>query len=197
MLYPKLSQYLESLDLPIAADRQSLWSKLAAQMRSRPEPIVLNFICTHNARRSVLSQSWAHALAHHNGINDLIAYSGGAESTFIHPNSIATLKHIGFQIETVETGPNPLYRLNCGEESQPLSLFSKRFDDPSAEFPYHAILVCSKSDSTCPFIPNAKTRNLIPFEDPGLFDQDDNWLNHYLKASAQIASELQYFFSLL
>ena len=56
------------------------------------EIIALNFICTHNSRRSHLSQVWAQALAHHVGINTINCYSGGTEATALFPVVAETLK---------------------------------------------------------------------------------------------------------
>ena len=44
------------------------------------QPIRLNFICTHNSRRSHLSQIWAQTMAFHFGIKNIFCHSGGTEA---------------------------------------------------------------------------------------------------------------------
>src|SRR5690625_4440314 len=60
--------------------------------------IRLHFICTHNSRRSHLSQVWAQALAYHFNINNIVCYSGGTETTAVYPMVIETLEESGFQV---------------------------------------------------------------------------------------------------
>ena len=43
------------------------------------QEIRLNFICTHNSRRSHLSQVWAQTMAYHCNIQNVFCYSGGTE----------------------------------------------------------------------------------------------------------------------
>ncbi len=196
-LYPALQRYLDELPNTIDHDRTKLWMQVAGRIRSRTDKQALSFICTHNARRSALSQSWAHALVFLYEHLDFPVYSGGAEATFIHPHSIQTLRELGFEVNEIQPGDNPVYLVKAGEDDPGFRLFSKKFDDPSSELPYHAILVCSKSDVACPFIPQALSRNLIPFEDPGLHDEEPDWSNYYQQSSKEIATELKYLFSLL
>ena len=40
------------------------------------EAIRLHFICTHNSRRSHLSQIWAQTMAYHVGLKNVSCYSG-------------------------------------------------------------------------------------------------------------------------
>ena len=41
------------------------------------EEIRLNFICTHNSRRSHLSQIWAQTMAHHFGVKNVFINNNG------------------------------------------------------------------------------------------------------------------------
>ena len=59
----------------------------------------LNFICTHNSRRSHLSQIWAQTAAHYYGIKNVFCYSGGTEATAMFPMVAKTLKKQGLQCE--------------------------------------------------------------------------------------------------
>ena len=60
--------------------------------------ININFICTHNSRRSHLSQIWAQAAASYFNIPGVHCYSGGTEETALFPKIIETLKIQGFNI---------------------------------------------------------------------------------------------------
>lgn len=198
MLYPKISRYLESLH-PSNPDEERLnkWSALGRALQKSSFQASVNFICTHNARRSVLSQSLATAIAYRHGYSGLVFWSGGAEETFVHPSTIATLQRIGFRLISKQDGKNPIYELAYSDEAAPLRIFSKKFDDPTSPAPYHAVLVCSKGDAACPFIPGVASRTLIPFDDPGAFDGTPEEEQAYNAAAAQIAGELTYFFTRL
>ena len=45
------------------------------------ESIRMIFICTHNSRRSHLTQIWCQTMAFHFGIKNVSCYSGGTEAT--------------------------------------------------------------------------------------------------------------------
>ncbi len=66
---------------------------------SYQQEIRLNFICTHNSRRSHLSQIWAQTMAHYFDIKNVFCYSGGTETTALFPMVAETLQNSGFQIK--------------------------------------------------------------------------------------------------
>lgn len=194
MLFPKIQAFIERLPNPeLSEERAQKWEALASRIRQNNKQGALDFICTHNARRSALSQSLGAAIAHHLQLDQLKFWSGGAEVTYIHPNTITALQEIGFHLINKEGEKNPVYQLSYSEEAPPLVLFSKKFDDESTPAPYHAILVCSKGDKACPFIPQVASRTLIPFEDPGHSDGTAKAAESYRKAAIEIGSELNYF----
>ncbi|MDX5320843.1 MAG: hypothetical protein LPK45_07035 [Bacteroidota bacterium] len=198
MVYPEISRFLESLSLSEPhEERDAKWQNLAAKISADDFSGAVDFICTHNARRSAISQSLFAALAHEHSFDKLISWSGGAEVTFIHPNTIAALQRIGFRLSEKQGEENPVYFLRFSDEQDALRLFSKKFDDETTPGPYHAVLVCSKGDAACPFIPMVKTRNLIPFEDPGYADGTPEADQAYDQAVKEIGSDLKKFFSYL
>ncbi|HCS19508.1 MAG TPA: protein-tyrosine-phosphatase [Bacteroidetes bacterium] len=195
MLFPEINHYLDSLIPSVEGEeRMEKWNALGRSLKKSDMKGAVNFICTHNARRSVLSQSLATAIAYRTGLNELEFWSGGAEATFVHPNSIATLQRIGFRLLSKSQGNNPIYELAYADDAAPLKIFSKTFDDLSSPAPYHAVMVCSKGDAACPFIPGVASRTLIPFEDPGAFDGTPEEEKAYHASAAQIGSEMRYFF---
>lgn len=158
--------------------------------------IRVNFICTHNSRRSHLSQVWAQALAYYFNVKNVFCYSGGTESTALFPMVADTLEHSGFEINKLSETNNPIYSVKFAENAHPVIGFSKRFDDafnPTSAFA--AVMTCSQADAGCPFIAGAEKRIPITFEDPKLFDNTPQQAEKYNERSLQIATELFYVFS--
>ena len=156
----------------------------------------LNFICTHNSRRSHLSQIWAQTMAAHFGLNNVRTYSGGTEATAMFPKVGETLTKQGFDIQKIADANNPIYAIKFDDNSHPVIAFSKKYDNefnPVSEFA--AIMTCSHADGNCPFIVGAEKRIPITYEDPKLFDNTDQQAEKYEERSLQIATEMLYIFS--
>jgi len=160
------------------------------------EEINLNFICTHNSRRSHLAQIWAQVMAAHFKVKNVHCYSGGTEATSLFILVKETLEEIGFVFKTDSEGNNPRYHIYFSEEETPIVGFSKTFDDsfnPNEIFT--AIMTCSYADENCPFISGAEKRIPITYEDPKQFDNTPFQKEKYKERSIQIASEMSYVFS--
>lgn len=160
------------------------------------QEIRLNFICTHNSRRSHLAQVWAQTMAHHFNIKNVYCYSAGTEATALFPMIVETLQNSGFKINKITESNNPIYNIIFSEKQQPIIGFSKILDDkfnPTSKFA--AIMTCSQADEDCPFITGAEKRIAIPFEDPKTFDNTPQQTEKYNERSIQIATELFYIFS--
>jgi arsenate reductase len=196
----KIKDYIGSLDTrSIQNHRLPALNQLAeyiSEKNANSEPIRLNFICTHNSRRSHLSQIWAQCMAFYHGIYTLQSYSGGTESTAVFPMIISTLKNCGFHIHLLSPSDNPIYEIKYSENEHPILAFSKKMDsviNPKTEFV--AIMNCSSADEACPFVPGAELRIPIRYEDPKLFDGTDEQADKYEERSREIATELLYVFS--
>lgn len=160
------------------------------------QSIRLNFICTHNSRRSHLSQIWAQTMAFHFGIRNIFCYSGGTEATAMFPKVGETLTNQGFQIKQLSSENNPVYAVKYDENEEAIVCFSKTFDDafnPNSEFA--AIMTCSSADAGCPFISGAEKRLPIRYDDPKAFDGTEQMNEKYAERSLEIASELYFVFS--
>ena len=158
--------------------------------------IRINFICTHNSRRSHLSQIWAQTMAAKFVIKNVKTYSGGTEATAMFPKVGETLSNQGFEIQKIADVKNPIYAIKFDENSHPIIAFSKKYDDefnPKSNFV--AIMTCSHADGNCPFIAGAEKRIPITYEDPKLFDNTEQQTEKYKERSLQIASEMMYIFS--
>ena len=163
---------------------------------SNNDEVRLNFICTHNSRRSHLSQVWAQTAASYFNFSNVFCYSGGTEATALFPIVAETLSNSGFKIAKISQADNPVYSIKFTDNEHPIIGFSKKFDDqfnPKAEFA--AILTCDAADQGCPFIAGAEKRIPITFEDPKAFDGTEQQKEKYQERSMQIATELFYVFS--
>ncbi len=158
------------------------------------QEINLNFICTHNSRRSQLSQVWAKVASVYYGI-EMNSYSGGVEVTAFNERAIDSLVRSGFSI-LFENSINPKYEISYSENENPIIAFSKLFDDDFNKADYFAaIMTCSDADENCPHIPNAEKRIPLRYEDPKSYDDTSLELEKYDERSLQIASEMFYVFS--
>ncbi|WP_055443186.1 low molecular weight phosphatase family protein [Lacinutrix himadriensis] len=185
----------ENIDVARKETLQPLATYIQEKVHANQE-IRLNFICTHNSRRSHLSQVWAQTLAYHFGIKNVFCYSGGTEATALFPMVAETLKNTGFEVSTISEGKNPVYTIKHSNNEHPVICFSKKLDanfNPKSEFA--AIMTCSQADGGCPFIAGAEKRIPITFEDPKAFDNTPQQAEKYNERSLQIATELFYVFS--
>ena len=199
-LFPEIENVITSLNFnSISAERKIVLQPLVDFIQGKAtnqQEIRLNLICTHNSRRSHLSQVWAQTAAAHYGIKKVFCYSGGTEATAMFPMAAKTLTKQGFQIKTIAEGSNPVYAIKYSENAHPIIGFSKTFDDdfnPQSEFA--AILTCSSADQGCPFIAGAEKRIPVTFEDPKAFDNTPQQAEKYEERSLQIATEMFYVFS--
>ena len=199
-LFLEIEKLIQELNpKTISADRKAVLQQLIdfVQLKvSNHQEIRINFICTHNSRRSHLSQVWAQTMANHFNIKNVFCYSGGTESTALFPMVAETLQNSGFQIKVISEGSNPIYSIKYADNEHPIIGFSKKLDDdfnPKSEFA--AILTCSQADGGCPFIAGAEKRIPITFDDPKAFDNTPQQAEKYSERSLQIATELFYVFS--
>ena len=181
----------------IPDERQSILQPFIEYLQSkidREQEIKLQFICTHNSRRSQFAQAWAWVAAGQNGIPVQI-FSGGTEVTACNPRAVAALKRAGFEYRA-DTGENPIYNLSYGPGSSSIPLFSKLYNDPSnPRSGFAAVMTCSEADENCPFIPGAERRIPLWYEDPKIYDGTAEEAARYDERSDQIGAEMIYVFS--
>lgn len=200
ILFPEIEKVINTLNFESISDERKIVLQPLVDFiqgkASKNQEIRLNLICTHNSRRSHLSQVWAQTAAAHYNIKNVFCYSGGTEATAMFPMAAKTLAKQGFQIKTIAEGNNPVYAIKYSENAHPVICFSKTFDDdfnPQSEFA--AILTCSSADQGCPFIAGAEKRIPMTFEDPKAFDNTSQQAEKYEERSVQIATEKFYVFS--
>ncbi len=199
-VFQEIENVIQSINLEsISEDRKMILQPLIdfiQEKKNNNQDIRLNLICTHNSRRSHLSQVWAQTTATHFGIKNVFCYSGGTEATAMYAMAAKTLVKQGFKINTIGLGNNPVYAIKYAENVHPIIGFSKTYDDefnPKSEFA--AILTCSSADKGCPFIAGAEKRIPVTYEDPKAFDNTSQQEEKYEERSLQIATEMCYVFS--
>jgi arsenate reductase (thioredoxin) len=160
------------------------------------QKINLNFICTHNSRRSHIAQVWAQTAAHYFGIANVETYSGGTEATAFNPRAVKAMKHAGFDIAVKKDGTNPVYEARYASDSPGITLFSKTYDDafnPKNDFA--AIMTCSHADENCPLVIGATKRIALTYNDPKDFDGTPQEAEKYNERVHEIGREILYAFS--
>ena len=200
MVYENIANQIKSLNTSeISEERKEVLQSLIDYITDKikhKEPILLNFICTHNSRRSHLSQIWAQAIATYYNIERVTCYSGGTEATAMFPKVGDTLANLGFNITKLSDGDNPLYSVKYSDNDPSVIAFSKEFGDdfnPKSEFA--AIMTCSSADEGCPFVSGCDKRVAITYQDPKVSDGTSQQSETYLERSLQIATEMKYVFS--
>lgn len=199
-LFLEIENVIKNLNIEnITAERKETLQPLVDFIQTKAtnqQEIRLNLICTHNSRRSHLSQIWAQTASAYFNVKNVFCYSGGTEATAMFPMVAQTLKKQGFKIKTISEGNNPVYAVKYALNEPPIIAFSKTYDDdfnPQSEFV--AIMTCSQADGGCPFIAGAEKRIAITFDDPKAFDNTPLQAEKYEERSLQIASEMFYVFS--
>lgn len=182
----------------IIDERKSAISHLKmyiAQKKQEGKKVSLNFVCTHNSRRSHISQIWAQTAAHYYGLDNVETFSGGTEATAFNPRAVTAMKQAGFDISTIKDDKNPVYKVRFSSEAPALTVFSKKYDDdfnPKSDFA--AIMTCSHADENCPFIPGAK-RIALTYDDPKDFDGSPEESAKYSERVTEIGREILFAFS--
>lgn len=200
--YPSFKSYLKGLLTEfdqIPSDRQIKLQELANYIQDRLEKnqsVQLNFICTHNSRRSHISQIWASTAVCYFGLENIKCFSGGTEATAFNPRAVAAMKRAGFHIEKSTIGRNPRYQVYFSDNTLPIEVFSKTYDNPiNPKVDFAAIMTCDHADENCPFIPNA-WRFVLTYEDPKVTDDTEEESERYDERVRQIGRELFFMMSL-
>lgn len=152
----------------------------------------LNFICTHNSRRSHIAQLCAWAAATYVHLNDAEFYSGGVEVTSFNPRAVEAMRRVGFIISE-GSGDNPRYEVKLDENGGGAICFSKTYDDTSnPKRAFIAVMVCTDAEQNCPFVGGASHRVSISYLDPK--EADDTLIEQqiYDQRVEEIGREMLY-----
>ena len=193
-----VSQLLVEEDT-ISAERKNHLQNIAQYIEEKAKsnsPVNLTFICTHNSRRSHLSQIWAQTAAVYYGIPNVHCFSGGTEAMAFNHRSVKALRTAGFNIEQLDESKNPRYKVYYDSVNNYLEGFSKKFSDKSnPQDNFAAVMTCSHADKACPLVSGSTARFAIPYIDPKVADNTPNETNKYNERCKQIATEMFYLFS--
>ncbi len=200
-MLPKIKERCEALIKnfqEISSDRKLILDNLTSYIQEKingHQPIQLNYICTHNSRRSHLGQIWSAVAANYFQIKNVRSFSGGIVATAVHLNTIEALINAGFMIKQLNNTVNPVYQVFFGEEEF-TNCFSKMHNhasNPSENFV--AIMTCSDADENCPFIAGCDIRIGTTYNDPKAYDGSILQIEKYTERSNEIAMECLYVFS--
>lgn len=203
MMFEEVERYLKAREAEfgsISAERKELLDSVAAFIQTRiaqGKPARLTFICTHNSRRSHLSQVWAQIAADSLGLKGIETFSGGTEATAFNPRAVDALRRCGLAITSANPeASNPIYEVKAGTDERPQLCWSKVYDqtpNPTTEFA--AIMTCSEADGACPIVPGCELRAPVRYEDPKVADGTPEEASRYSERSAQICREMLYMMS--
>lgn len=198
MLFQKLLTQINNIDEKSVIEQrkiilQPLIDYINLKHNNREE-VRLNFICTHNSRRSQFCQIWSSTASHYYNI-PVNCYSGGTEITECNKRVIKSIINNGFLVTGNDKNKNPEY-LVAISANKTIKLFSKLFNKSiNNDRTFIAVMTCSDADKNCPYIPGAEKRIPLKYDDPKEFDNTSLEIKKYEECSYNIASEIFYVFS--
>lgn len=202
MIYENLNglvSLLEKRSDEIQTERKDLLETFAnyiSEKVNNNEEVKLNFICTHNSRRSHMSQIWAQTAAEFFKVENVNCYSGGTEATAFNPRSVKAIRKVGFDIIQKDETSNPVYQVYYADNKDPLECFSKIYNDQfNPQKNFAAIMTCSHADENCPVVFGAEKRFPIRYDDPKEYDDTELEEAKYSERFEQIGIEMIYVFS--
>ncbi len=178
----------------IASERKESLERLAAitarHLRESGEA-ALTFICTHNSRRSHLSQITAQMAAVYQELDGIHCFSGGTEATACNPRTVAAFERAGFAVTASGNSENPVYSISIADQGEPLELWSKVYDqDGNPTTGYVAVMTCTHADENCPVVAGADDRVSLPFVDPKVADDTPEESATYDERLREIGSQM-------
>lgn len=198
-LYKELQDYVQhQLNDDIEPSRRPILNSLIDAIKENTlfnKEVAINFVCTHNSRRSQFAQFWATLMASYFDVQHVSCFSSGVEVTALHANVVNTFKNIGVDVN--QSGKeNPIFFLKYAENAAPIKMFSKLLEDQvNTQRNFIAVMTCAEADEGCPFVPGAIARIPLRYEDPKQFDGTNEVEKAYETTSQLIANEMKYVFS--
>ena len=195
-----LNTFIEGLDLnSIPAARKDILQQLIDLIQAnvdKNERVNINCICTHNSRRSHLTQVWAKVASMYYRVRKVNAYSGGTEETSVFPVIIQTLEKQGIDVIKLSESDNPVYAYKYDDLAPPIIGFSKKYSDKfNPQSGFIALMTCGDANDKCPIVEGAKSRVVLTYRDPKISDGTDTQTATYIERSREIATEMFYVFS--
>src|SRR5882762_1432423 len=158
-LRPYVKEVANELGM-VSAERRAVLGAIAADIIAQLDAgkeAQMTFICTHNSRRSHMSQIWAATAAYYYGLDNIHTFSGGTEATACNCRTVAAMRRVGFDIEDATTGDNPIYLVRYAQDRPPIRAYSKLYNaDSNPKRDFIALMTCSVADKTCPVVEGAR-----------------------------------------
>ena len=169
------------------------FASLIKESNSKIGEANINFICTHNSRRSQIAEIMMRNALRYRNIDNITTYSGGTAVTACNFRTVAAFQRANFIIETFVEGDNPVMSISASEEVDKSHLiFSKTFDNPyNPKSEFIAVMVCGDADENCPYIPGA-TRFSLTYVDPKFSDDTPEEAKIYDSKLREIGREMCY-----
>lgn len=198
-LFEDLQNYVQhQLKGNVEPERQLILDSLIGVIQeqiSANKELTINFVCTHNSRRSQFAQFWATVMVSYFDVQHVSCFSSGVEVTALHANVVNTFKNIGVKVNR-SGEENPMYALTYAEKAAPIKMFSKLLEDQTnPQQGFIAVMTCAEADEGCPFVSGAIARIPLRYEDPKRFDGTNEVEKAYATTSQLIANEMKYVFS--
>ena len=163
---------------------------------SKEDHLKVNFICTHNSRRSHFCEILFRTAAHYYGIKNIQTFSGGTESTSLYPEVAESFARHGFKVLPIKAYNQHAFKIffkNLERKNTTPILFSKKYNSEyNAQDNYHAVMVCNSANETCPVVHGCLERHSLIYADPKKSDGKRNQSDEYDKTLTKIASELAF-----
>jgi len=183
----------------VSSERKEVLNAIANDVAARLKAgkrADMTFICTHNSRRSHMSQIWAATAAYYYGLDNVHTFSGGTQATACNCRTVAAMRRVGFDIEDATTGDNPIYLVRYAADRPVIRAYSKLYNaDGNPKRDFMALMTCSVADKSCPVVQGAVSRYAIHYVDPRLCDDTPAETEAYNARCREIAQEMFYIMS--
>lgn len=181
-----ISNWLNSLEKNLVEnpiDRHSAYieniAKWIYNQQSKGVVARLNFICTHNSRRSQFAQTMSQVVQAWMKVKYAESFSGGTEVTACNQRTIEALKRVGLSVTAIGES-NPVYKITASQLDLNIDLWSKLYDDDkNPDDQFAAVMTCDHADENCPYIPGAEIRVPLTYVDPKYADDTDEEASAY------------------
>ncbi|MFY0599168.1 MAG: protein-tyrosine-phosphatase [Cyclobacteriaceae bacterium] len=197
-MIPTLEKYIQTLPEGISSispERIDLLNEIADYILAKKksnQTVKMVFICTHNSRRSHLSQIWAATLAHQFSISNIDTFSGGTEVTALNIRAVNALHRAGFNVIS-SGGDNPKYQVGFDQDAKPMLCYSKTYDAPeNPKSDFAALMTCDHADENCPLVSGSDARFSLYYSDPKEADDTPWEAERYEERLKQIGTEIYY-----
>ncbi len=201
-LIPEILELVSQFDYAaIPEERKDQLDALSDHLRKRwnaGDTPCVNFICTHNSRRSQMAQVWGQTAAMVYDLRHVTCLSGGTEEGEVDPATIEAFRRAGFYVPPPDDPVryNPEYLVYFSYRENPVFVYSKPFDHlVNTIAPFTAVMTCADADKACPVIKNSVKRFLLPYDDPQFHDGTPGEAQAYDASIRRIGTEMFHVFS--